>query len=120
MVGILFFVKRAFWFIVDNWKIVLPAIVLIILAVFFLRWWNRPPRLDEKAIAAAQQAIQKQDREEMQKVLTEIEVQEKQIDANVQDAQVQTEQAVKEAKDKASKMSNEELAAELERRLHDQ
>ena len=61
MTGILFILKRFVWFIKDNilphWKIVVPAIVLLIALVFFVRWWNRPPKLDEKAIQTAQKAI---------------------------------------------------------------
>ncbi len=114
--AILFFLKRAFWFVVDNWKVVLPAAVLIVAGVFVYRACNRPPKLDEKAIQRAQTAIAKQDREEMTKILVESDVREKQIKDESADAHAQTTNAIVEAKAKANAMTNEELAAELERR----
>lgn len=117
--GFLFILKRIGFFVFDNWKVVLPIIGALVLIVFLFKACNRPPKLDEKAIQKAQQAIATQDREAMTKVLTEIEVKEKQIDANAADAQAQTFTAIQNAKQKAAGLSNEQLAAELEKKLND-
>lgn len=104
-------------FVVSYWKIVIPLIAIIIIVVFIQRACKaHSARLNEKQIVAAQQAIAKQDREEMTKVLVESDVQEKQIDQNVADAEVQKVAAIAESKKKAEAMTNDELAAELERR----
>lgn len=114
--GILFFLKRAFWFVVDNWKIFVPAIVILIAAIWIRSCWSaHKAKLNEKQIIAAQQAIAKNDREEMQRVLVEAEVEEKQIDANLAEGEHEKLVAIQEAKRKAAKMTNEQLAAELER-----
>lgn len=109
---ITFFFKRAFYFIVDHWKIIVPAVVLIVVVGFVYRACNRPPKLDEKAIAEAQKAIAKQDREEMVKILAESDTKEAEIDSNIK----AIEQAREDAKKNYTGLSNDELAAELERR----
>lgn len=82
------------------------------------KWLNPPPKLDEKAIQKAQDAITKKDREAMKQILVESDVAEKKIDANVANASADTVTAYAEARKKANEMSNEELAAELERRAN--
>lgn len=116
--GFLFVLKRIAWFVVDNWKVVLGVVAAIVVIVVLNRSCRHEPKLDEKQIQKVQDAIAKQDREEMERVLAEVEVIEKQIDANTVDAQAQTHAAIKNAKDKAAGMSNDELAAELEKRLN--
>jgi uncharacterized membrane protein YvbJ len=118
LAAIWFFLKRVFWFVVDNWRIVLPAVVLLVAGVFVYRACNRPPKLDEKAVQRAQTAIATQDREEMTKVLVESDVNEKHIKDEAADAHAQTVNATEDAKKKAAAMTNEELAAELERRAN--
>lgn len=118
--GILFVLKRIGWFIYDHWKIVVPIIALIILGLWFRSCWNKhKAKLNEQQIIAAQQAIAKQDREEMIKVLTEVAVEEKQIDTNVANATSEKLIAIQEAKRKAAKMTNEELAQRLEELLNE-
>lgn len=108
--------KRAFWFVIDNWKVVLPIVAVLIALVFFVRWWNRPPKLDEKAIQAAQKAIAENDRKAMVEVLAASDVQEKQIDGNLANAETEKLKAFHEARKNAEAMTNDELAAELNRR----
>ena len=117
--GFLFVLKRIAWFVFDNWKVILPIAGVLLLVIIGYRFCNRPPKLDEKAIQKAQTAIAEQDRKAMVEVLTEIEVKEKQIDGNAVEAQAETFTAIKNAKEKAAAMTNEQLAAELERKLHE-
>ncbi len=104
--------KKAFWFVIDNWKIVVPAVVILVGCIWVYRACNRPPKLNEKEIQKAQTAIAKQDREEMVKILAESEVRETAIDTTLQ----QAERATEDAKRNYNRLTNEELAAELERR----
>lgn len=113
--GIWFVIKRIGWFIVDHWKIVVPAIVLIFAAFWFRSCWAKhKAKLNEQQIVAAQQAIATQDREAMTKVLVEADVAEKQIDANLANSDHQKLEAIQEARRKAAQMTNAELAATLE------
>jgi len=93
-------------------------LLLILLAVgLFLRsCLAKQPKLDEETIRAAQQAIAENDRKVMVEILTNSDVAEKQIDGNLANAKAATVNAINEAKKNAEAMSNEELAAELERR----
>lgn len=116
MTGILFFLKRMVWFVKDHWRIVLPVITILIALVFFARWWTRPPKLDEKAIQKAQQAIAENDRRAMVEVLAASDVQEKQIDGNLANAETEKLKAIHEARKNAEALTNDELAAELNRR----
>ena len=110
------FLKGVFHFAIDNWKVVVPAIVLIFIVVFVYRSCHKPARLDEAAIQKAQQAIAEHDRDAMVKILAESDVAEKHIDETLANAKTETVNAVAEAKKKANAMTNEELAAELEAR----
>ncbi len=114
----LFILKRIGFFVVDNWKYTVPVILIgvLIFVVVISRSCGHKPKLNEKQIQQAQTAIATQDRATMEKVLVESDVAEKQIDANVANAEVQKLNAITEAKTKAAQMTNEELAAELERR----
>ncbi len=112
------FFANIFGWIIAHKRLVLyivGGIVLFICVSLIYRACHKAPHLDEKQIQRAQDAIAKQDREEMVKVLTEAEVAEKQIDANLAEGEHQKLEAIQEAKRKAAKMTNDELAAELER-----
>lgn len=102
--------------IVAHWRLVAVAAgvcILGILCIFVLRACNKPPKLDQKEIIEAQQAIAKEDRKEMIEILTNSDVREQAIESNIK----QAEEATRQAKQNYSGKSNEELAAELERRL---
>ena len=107
-----FIFKRAFYFVIDNWQIVLAVIVLAILGLWLRSCLSRPPKLDEKAIQKAQQAIAVQDREKMIEVLAESDTREDEIDSNIK----AIENARENAKKNYTGLRNEDLAAELERR----
>lgn len=119
--GFLFIIKRIGFFILDNWKIVLAVLaVLTITIVVYRACRPGPPKLDERAIQKAQQAIAENDRKAMTEVLVESEVAEKAIDQNLANAENEKLKALAEARQKAAGMTNEELAAELERRAKEQ
>jgi len=114
--SLIFFLKRVAFFVLDNWKVVLPIVALLIALVFFVRWWSRPPKLDEKAIQKAQQAIAENDRKAMVEVLVASDIAEKQIDDNLANAEMEKFKAFHEARKNAEALTNDELAAELNRR----
>ena len=119
MTGILFFIKRCFWFLWDNPRIVVVVLALALLLIVGLQMkgcFKRTPKLNEAEIRTAQQAIADQDRSKMIEVLTASEVREKNIDANVANAKADTLNAIHESKIKYNDMTNEELAREIEAR----
>lgn len=119
LAGITFFLKRVAFFIWDNKVAVLIVIAMFAIAGFFYRACSKPQKFDEATIEKARQAIAKQDRQQMTEVLVESEVAERQIDANLANAENEKLKTVAEARKKASGLSNEELAAEIERRLNE-
>jgi len=93
--------------------IVLLLVVLVTLGLFLRSCLNRKPKLDEQAIQKAQNAIAENDRKQMLEVLAESDTKEAEIDSTIKQIEMDREAAKKSYADK----SNEELAAELERRL---
>lgn len=101
--------RYVFWAV-----IILGLLAVLILVIGIKSCFTRSPKLNQEQITKAQQAIAKEDRKEMIEVLTESKVQEQGIDNSIKAA----EEATDKAKRDYSKLSNEELAAELERRLN--
>lgn len=101
--------RYVFWAVV-----ILGLLAVLILVIGIKSCFTRSPKLNQEQITKAQQAIAKEDRKEMIEVLTESKVQEQGIDNSIKAA----EEATDKAKRDYSKLSNEELAAELERRLN--
>lgn len=116
LTSILFFLKRAFYFVIDHWKIVLPAIGLLILVVFLYRACQKPPHLNEAEIQKAEIAVKEHNDKVLKDILVESDVREKQIDANVANAEKTTQDAILESKQRYQDLSSDELAAEIERR----
>lgn len=109
-------------FIIAKWRwfaIFAGVVLLFVVIGFIFKAFNRPPKLDQKQIQRAQTAIATADREEMTKVLVESDVREKQIDTNVAYANNATVDAINESKKTWANASNDELAAELERRAQE-
>lgn len=107
--------------ITAHWRIVLYIIGGVVLVIAFSMVWkscNRPPKLDEKAIQKAQDAIATKDRAAMVEVLATSELIEKRIDANLANAETVKLNTLADARKKANAMTNDELAAELERRIN--
>lgn len=98
---------------------ILAAIVFIVIVSMIYKACHHGPKLDEKQIQKVQDAIASGDRAEREKVFEEVKVAEKQIDANTVDASTKTVNAIADAKKQAAGMTNEQLADELERKLHE-
>jgi len=110
---LIWFAKRIAWFAIDNWRVVVPVLLVLILALFVWRACSsKPATLNEKQIQEAQQAIEKRDRETMQRILAESDTREDEIDSNLKQIEIDREAAKKSY----DGYSNDELAAELERR----
>ncbi len=104
-------------------RVLLALMILVVIAVIVSGLWIRsclvrPAKLNEKQIQKAQKAIAEQDRKEMVEILAESELGEKKINANLANAELEKLKTLGEARKKAHAMSNDELAAELERRLN--
>lgn len=90
------------------------AIVLVVVFGLVYRSCNKPPKLDQKEIIKAQQAIEANDRKVMVEILTNSDVREQGIDNSIKAA----ENATAQAKQSYQGKSNQELADELERRAN--
>ena len=101
-------------FIVSHWKWFAGGVLLLCFLILFALAFRScgKPKLDQKEIIEAQQAIEKQDRKVMVEILTNSDIREQGIDNSIKLAEEATEQSKKNY----SGLSNEELAAELERR----
>lgn len=106
------FLKRVVWFVKDNWKIVLPIFAVLIVVIFVNRACNKPAKLDEAAILKAQEAIAKEDRKEMIEILAESDNRKAEIDSSIKQIEMDREASKKNY----TGWTNDEIAAELERR----
>lgn len=107
---------NAFGWIVAHRRLVAGAAAVLFLVIgiaLVFRACNKPPKLDQQDTIKAQQAIENSDRKVMIEVLTKSKVEEQGIDNSIKAA----EEATEKAKRDYSKLSNDELAAELEKRL---
>jgi hypothetical protein len=122
--GLIFFLKRVGFFIVDNWRVVVTALaillVLIASGLTYQSCQRRSARLNQQEIIDLQKGIAENDRKVLEKILVDSDVREKQIDGNVANAKAETVNAIAEAKKRASELSNEALAEELNRRAREQ
>lgn len=89
----------------------LIALLVLVIGIF-RSCGRREPTLDQQQIRRSQEAIRKGDRREMIEILAESRVREQAIDNSIKLA----EEATEKAKRDYSQLSNDELAAELERR----
>jgi uncharacterized membrane protein len=112
MIAIPFILKRIGFFLWDNWKLVLGAIVLLVIVVFVYRACSRPPKLNEAEIQKGEQAVKERNDKALKEILAASDVREQGIDNSIQ----QAEDATEKAKRNYEGWSNEDLAAELERR----
>ena len=106
-------------FLVAKWRVlaailggILLVIVLYAAGVRVYRWFNPPPKLDEKQIQKAQDAIAKGETEKMKEILAESDTAEDAIDSSI----LEVEHKKNEAKKNYDGVTNEDLAAELNRR----
>jgi hypothetical protein len=106
---------NAVGYVVAHWRwfaIGAAILVLVIATALIFRACKPSPSLDQKEIIEAQQAIAKEDRKVMIEILTNSTVREQGIDNSIKAA----EEATDKAKREYSQLTNDELAAELEKR----
>jgi hypothetical protein len=112
------FLIIAWTWIVKHWRLVgyiaLALIVAIAVIVLFRSCGHKPPKLDEQAIQAGEEAVKQKNDEELRKILTNSDV--STIDANVAEGRNATVNAIAESKERYANMNTSELAAELEKR----
>jgi hypothetical protein len=115
------FLANAWGYLVAHWRTVaiLAAILVIAIASILLtRSCGSKPKLNEAEIQKAQQAIAVEDRKQMVEILTSSDVREAAIDGNVSNAKADTVNAIHEARHKWQNATDDEIKAELERRLN--
>lgn len=103
-------------------KVISIAIVVIVLGLligFCKGEFKRSPKLNQVEIQKAQTAIATQDRKEMIEVLVQSDAREKAADASEIEANTVTVNAQAESRKQWANASNDEMAAELERRSHE-
>ena len=107
------------WLFVKRYWILYGVLGLFVLfgVLFVFRACSKPaPKLNNEEIRKAQDAIAANDRKTQIEVLANSDVREQAIDANVAAGRAATVNAIAISKAEWSNKSNEELAAELERR----
>lgn len=115
----LFFANIWGWIIANPLKAAIYLFALVGL-IYVLTWFacgkGKTVKLDEKQQQEVARAIEEKNDAKLKEILVEVEVKEKQIDANVANAQAETWAATQNAREKYSNMSTDQLAAELEKR----
>ncbi len=95
--------------------IALGVLAVLVLVLVAFKSCSPKPKLDQKEIIQAQQAIETNDRKKMVEVLAASDVREQGIDNSI----LQAENATEQAKQSYSDKSNSDLALELEKRLNE-
>jgi uncharacterized membrane protein YdfJ with MMPL/SSD domain len=110
ILGFIYYHRRAI-------VLAIAAIAIIVGSVLAFRsCGRREPKLNQAEIQAAQRAIAEQDREQMLYILAESEAREAAADKDLDEAKKAATEAVMQVNREWSNKSNEEIAAELERR----
>jgi ABC-type uncharacterized transport system auxiliary subunit len=115
-----FFIKRCAWFLWDNPRILIVGLAVLLLLVVGLQMkgcFRAKPKFNEAEIFRANQAVETQNRKEMEEVLVQSEVREKAIDGNVVNAKKDTINAYADARKKYAEMTPEQLQAEINEKL---
>jgi len=102
------------WLVIGM--IVLIAVVVLILGLWLRSCFHKAPSLNQEEITKAQQAIAANDRKVMVDILANSNARQAATDQTVSNAKAAANDAATQARKDAANMSNEELAAELERR----
>ena len=92
------------------------AVVIAVVLVMRSCDTSQPPQLSNAEIIAAQEAIAHNDREKMLQVLAESDARVAMVDKSLDEAKRAVDESVTKTYQEWSSRSNEELAAELERR----
>ena len=94
------------------WKPIAICLGVLIVVIVLFRACRTDPKFNETEIRQAQEAIATQDRKKMIDILAASDVREQAIDNSIKAA----EEATEKSKRNYSGLSNDQLAAELERR----
>ena len=97
---------------------VLIGIAVLVFALWMRSCFTKTPKLDEAEIQKAQQSIAVEDRKAMQEVLISSDAREAAIDSNISNAKANTINAIHESREKWSQATDEEIKAELLRRMN--
>lgn len=101
------------------WVVVLFAGVVLLFLVLQIRsCFNRPPKLDEAEIQAGEQAVKERNDKELRQILTNSDVREAQIEANVTNAKAEAVNARHESEKKWANANISDLQAEFDRRMN--
>ena len=117
----LFLADLAGWVVAHARQLIVGALLLIVIltsAIIYTRCTRQKP-MSPAQIQKAQDAIAKQDREEIAKVLADADADVAVIDQSVVNAEAEREKAIAEAKKKYDGMSAEDLQAEAKRRVQE-
>lgn len=91
-------------------------VVLLLLVIGVYRGCSKPPKLDEAEIQKGEQAVKERNDAELRRILVESEVREKEIDANVANANAEKINAIYESRQKWANANTADLQAEFDRR----
>lgn len=100
------------------------GLVAVVFAVVFLivlmisRCGDKPSnfKLNEAEIQRGEKAIKEANRKELEEILVDADVREKQIDKTIADGRTETINAIAESRKRYQEMTDAEIAAEFERR----
>lgn len=112
-------ILNAFGWVVAHWRtvaVVLAAVIVLVASIALFRSCGPKPKLDEKEIQDSIKAIEEKNDTKLKEILANVDVREKQIDANLANAKNATVNAYADARKKYSNMNTADLAAEIEAR----
>lgn len=97
--------------------VLLAVMILVVVSVIVLGLWlrscfHKEPKLDEKQIQKAEQAVKERNDEQLKEILAESDTRIENIDTGIK----QAEENTRNAKKNYDGMTVDELAAEIERR----
>jgi hypothetical protein len=94
------------------------AIIVLVFAMWMRSCFTKTPKLNEAEIQKAQQSIAVEDRKQMVDILANSDAREAAIDGNISNAKANTINAIHDSREKWSKASDDEIKAELMRRMN--
>jgi hypothetical protein len=97
---------------------VLVGVFVLVFALWMRSCMTKPAKLDQQEIIKAQQAIAVEDRKQMVEILASSDAREAVIDGNLSNAKADTINAIYDSKVKWNQASDDEVKAELLRRLN--
>lgn len=119
MTAIILIIKNIAGWLSLHWRTtaICGAVAVVLIAVLVLSrsCGKKTPKLDQQAVQKIQDAIASGDRQTRIEVLAESKGKEAATDQDVANAKVIQVQTTQQAKKDASQLSNDELAAELDR-----